>query len=156
NGEWIFYDSSNPKTDGLWRIPRAGGAAQLIVAGETIHPEVSADGEYVAFQRPEEGGTSAVEVVRVADRTVIPLATGISGPITLRVRWIGETHTVAFRALDEQGRIAIYAQTVGEPTRHLLVPGELTADTFAISPDGKHAILSVLDEASGLMLAELQ
>ncbi|HEX6099468.1 MAG TPA: protein kinase [Thermoanaerobaculia bacterium] len=161
-GDWIYYDSSNPKTDGLWRIPREGGAPELIVAGETIHPAVSADGAFVVYQRPEEGGSSAIDVVRVDDRRVFHLATGISVVTAPRAQWIGATYTIAFRAPDASGRITLFAQPF-EPgadtagARRELLPGdaEAVAETFAISPDGTRAVLSVIDEASGLMLAEL-
>jgi eukaryotic-like serine/threonine-protein kinase len=161
NGEWIYYDSSNPKTDGLWRIPREGGAPELVVAGETIHPAVSADGVFVVYQRPEEGGASAIDVVRVADGRVFHLATGVTGVNATRAQWIGATHTIAFRAPDASGRITIVAQPF-EPgvdtsaSRRELLPADAdaVAETFALSPDGTRAVLSVIDEASGLMLAE--
>jgi TolB protein len=158
-GDWLFYDSSNPKTEGLMRMPRGGGAPHVVVATETIHPEVSADGQYVAYQHPEEEGTVAIDVVRVADGKVFTLAGGFAHEIVMRVRWIGATHAIAFRALDAQGQIAIFAQdfipdTDTTHTRRQLVSGDATPETFAIAPDGKHAILSVIDEASGLMMAE--
>jgi eukaryotic-like serine/threonine-protein kinase len=162
NGEWIYYDSSNPKTDGLWRIPREGGAPELVVAGETIHPVVSADGAFVVYQRPEEGGSSAIDVVRVDDRRVFHLARGITGLTAVRAQWIGATHTIAFRAPDASGRVTLFAQpfepgTDTTATRRELLPADAdaVAETFAISPDGTRAVLSVIDEASGLMLAEL-
>ncbi|HET8773628.1 MAG TPA: protein kinase [Thermoanaerobaculia bacterium] len=162
SGEWVYYDSSNPKTDGLWRMPREGGAPELVVSGETIHPVVSADGAFVVYQRPEEGGSSAIDVVRVSDRRVFHLATGVSGIVGIRAQWIGATHTIAFRAPDASGRITIFAQPF-EPdadttaSRRELLPADAdaVAETFAISPDGTHAVLSVVDEASALMIAEL-
>jgi serine/threonine protein kinase len=162
SGEWIYYDSSNPKTDGLWRIPREGGAPELIVAGETIHPAVSADGAFVVYQRPEEGGSSAIDVVRVDDRRVFHLALGIGGGTNAtRAQWIGATHTVAFRAQDASGRVTLFAQPFEPGTdttaaRRELLPADADAiaETFAISPDGTRAVLSVIDEASGLMIAE--
>ncbi|HYH08378.1 MAG TPA: protein kinase [Thermoanaerobaculia bacterium] len=154
-GDWIFYDSSNPKRDGLWRIARNGGEAKLVVAGETIHPTVSADGEYVVYQRPEAGGAAAIDVVRVRDSAVFNLASGITGLVALRATWIGATHTIAYRAPDANGRLTLFAQdfTPGvTTTRRVLIAAD--AETFAISPDGTRAIISVIDEASGLMLAE--
>jgi serine/threonine protein kinase/Tol biopolymer transport system component len=160
-GDWIFYDSSNPKKDGLWRMPRAGGAPLLVSAAETIHPSVSADGAFAAYQKPEAGGASSVEIVRVADGAVFPLVTGLTGLNALRVRWIGATHTVAYRAEDASGAIAVFAQefvpgTDTTSTRRQLTRGDpdATPETFAISDDGKRAILAVVDEASGLMIAE--
>ncbi|HYI11592.1 MAG TPA: protein kinase [Thermoanaerobaculia bacterium] len=154
SGDWVFYDSTNPKTDGLWRIPPGGGTAKLVVAGETIHPEVSADGEFVAYQRPEAGGSAAIDVVRVADGTVTPLVSGISGVFGVRARWIGTSHVVAFRALDERGRITLFAQDLAGGSRRKLIDLDAEPETYAISPDGKRAILSVIDEGSGLMMAE--
>jgi serine/threonine protein kinase len=160
SGEWIYYDSSNPKGDGLWRIARTGGAAELVVAGETVHPTVSADGTLVAYQRPESGGGNAIDVVRVADRRVFNVASGIAVH-AVRAQWIGHSHTLAFRATNASGRVTLYAQDVqpGGTTmaarRPLLASDvDAVAETFAISPDGTRAVLSVIDEASGLMIAE--
>ena len=161
DAEWVYYDSSNPKTDGLWRVPREGGAPELIVSGETIHPVVSADGAYVVYQRPEEGGASAIDVVRVADRRVFHFASGIGGVVAMRAQWIGTTHTIAFRAPDALGRLTLFAQPF-EPgadttaSRRELMPADAdaVAETFAVSPDGTRAVLSVIDEASGLMIVE--
>ena len=160
-GDWIFYDSSNPKSDGVWRIPRGGGAAALVIAAETIHPEVSADGQYVVYQRPEAGGSLALDVARVADGKVFVLASGITGVDYVRARWMGSTHAIAFRAPADGGVIALFAQEFREDadttaTRRQLFAAAIdeTPETFAISPDGKRAILSIIDEASGVMMAE--
>jgi hypothetical protein len=152
SGDWIYYDSTNPKHDGLWRIRRDGTGAELVVAGETVHPVASADGAYVAYHVPGEAGLSEVRVVRTADRQVSTLASGLSGVNALRPQWIGATHTVAFRALDASGHVAIFAQELGAATRRPLIVAE--AETFAIAPDGTKAVLSLIDEASGLMMAE--
>ena len=161
SGESIIYDSTNPKTDGLWRIGRDGSGAAMIVAGETIHPHVSADGQYAAYQAPKGGGAWGIDVVRIADGEVFPLATGVTGVTTLRARWMAGTHTVAFRAPGPNGEIAIFAQDfrAGEDTtatrRQLAIgDGSATPETFAISADGKRAIVAVVEEASGLMMAE--
>ena len=152
SGDWIYYDSTNPKHDGLWRIRRDGTGAELVVAGETVHPVASADGAYVAYHVPGEAGLSEVRIVRTADRQVITLASGLTGVNALRPQWIGTTHTVAFRAADASGHVTIFAQDLGATTRRPLVVAE--AETFAISPDGTKAVLSLIDEASGLMMAE--
>lgn len=162
SGDAVFYDSTGPQRDGMWRQPLSGNAApRLLIAGETIHPAVSADGAYVAYQRPDPGGTQAIDVVRVADGTVFSLAHGLAGVSSVRVQWIGATHAIAFRAADPRGRVSLFAQDF-EPgrdtsaTRRVLLPpdADVTAETFAVSPDGTRAVLSVIDEATGLMMAE--
>ena len=161
HGQWLIYDSSNPKTDGIWRIPRGGGTPSLVLAAETMHPEVSADGEYVVYQHPEGQTTWGIDVARVSDGRVFTLVTGIASPTLLRARWIGNTHTIAFRGVDAAGTVALFAQDFrpGEDTRatrRQLTPSDPDAapETFAISPDGKRAIIAVPDEAAGLMMAE--
>ncbi|MEO8379568.1 MAG: protein kinase [Acidobacteriota bacterium] len=160
NGEWIYYDSSNPKSDGVWRVPRGGGPAQLVVAGETLHPAVSADGQYVAFQRPDSGRGSTIVVVRATGGEVFSTQSSL-GTTSVRAHWIGTTHTLAFRAADAGGRITLFAQDVVPmtdtiATRRQLIPADpdSAAESFAISPDGQRAVLSIIDEASGLMIAE--
>ncbi|HWW61355.1 MAG TPA: protein kinase, partial [Thermoanaerobaculia bacterium] len=150
SGDWVYYDSSNPRHDGLFRMPRAGGEAKLVVAGETIHPIVSADGAFVVYQRPEAEGTSSIDVVRVADGKVFNLAARIGGIVALRAHWIGTTHTIAFRT-----REGIVAQDFVPGVETASSRRQLTADaeTFVISPDGTRAILSFVDEGSALMIA---
>jgi serine/threonine protein kinase len=157
SGDWIYYDSTNPKHDGLWRIRRDGTGAEMLVAGETPHPTVSADGQYVAYQKPSLGGANAIQVLRVADREVFTLAKDIVGVQAVRAHWIGATHSVAFRALDANGSVAVFAQDFvpaedTRATRRPLIVAE--AETFAVAPDGSKAVLSLIDEASGLMMAE--
>jgi Tol biopolymer transport system component len=160
-GDWVYYDSSNPQRDALVRIPRGGGKVTPVLEGETTHPEVSADGAFVVYSRPEESGPIAIDVVRVADGTVFPFARGFTGAVSVRARWIGATHTIAFRTRDADGTISLYAQeflpgTDTTATRRKLISTDPDAvlETFAVSPDGKRAILAIVDEASGLMMAE--
>ncbi len=161
-GDWVFYDSSNhPRRDALMRIPRSGGQATLVVEGETTHPEVSSDGAYAVYSRPQGGGPIAIDVVRVADGTVFRFASDLTGIPSVRARWFGATHTIAFRAGDIDGKISLYAQefrpgvdTTSTRRRLLSTDADAVLETFAISPDGKRAILAIIDEASGLMMAE--
>ena len=99
--------------------------------------------------------------MRVADGTVHPLARGLTGIGSVRARWIGATHTIAFRVRDADGTISLYAQEFRPgvdttATRRLLISTDADAplETFAISPYGKSAVLAIVDEASGLMMAE--
>jgi hypothetical protein len=159
DGRWIYYDSSNPKQpDGLWRVRNDGGAAERVIEAETAHPEVSADGEYVLYQPFDPSRTGAIAIVRVSDRAVFTLASGLNSGM-VRARWIGTTHTVAFRAADAQGRIGIFAQDF-DPTRdtsamrRAILVDDNDPETFAISADGTRIVRSVLDEASGIMIAD--
>ena len=134
----------------------------VVLEGETAHPEVSADGAFVVYSRPEGGGPVAVDVVRISDGAVFPFARGLmSGTLSARPRWIGATHTIAFRARDENGTIALFAQgfqpgvdTTSTRRQLTISDPDAIPETFAISSDGKKAIVAIVDEASGLMIAE--
>lgn len=157
----MVYDSSNPAMDGLIQLPAAGGAPRILVRGETIHPELSPDGRYVVYSRPETGGSTAIDVVDITDATVTNVARHITGVSATRARWIGQSRTIAFRAAAPDGRVTLFAQEFDPgrdtaSTRRPLLPGESgpQVETFAISPDGTRAVLGVIDDGSSLMLAE--
>lgn len=162
DSSWVYYDSSHPSKEGLWRMRVDGTEARQVYAGETIHPEVSADGAYVVFHGAEAEGTSSVHVLRASDGVVFTLTSGLRHRDAGRARWLGATHTVVYRSPDDSGRWALFAQDFvpgvdTSATRRTLV--ELDADTdvetFAFSPDGSRAILSLLEPASSLMMGEL-
>ena len=155
----VLYDSSNPAKEGLWRMGRDGSNAVQVVRAETAHPEVSADGQYIVYHRPADGG-QIVEAVRVADGARFIVAR-LNGPDTGRSRWLGASHTVVFEGLDEEGRSGLYAQdfvagTETAATRRKLAgfDAQTTVETFAIAPDGRRAVLSVREPSSGLMIAD--
>jgi len=155
DGGWIYYDSSHPQKDGLWRVHPDGSAAAMVVRGETAHPAVSADGAYVLFHRPEpDGSTWTLVVTRLADGATFDLARLLHR--TARGQWIGATHAIAF--ITDEGLVAqdFVPGTDTTATRRSLVRLErdATIETFAISPDGKHAVLSILEPASDLMITD--
>jgi eukaryotic-like serine/threonine-protein kinase len=161
DGSWIYYDASGPK-EGLWRVRPDGSGAVLIAAGETAHPEVSADGQYVAYHSPDKVvvGTSHVEVLRIADGARFTLAKASRGA---RPRWLGAAHTIVFINEDAQQRSGLFAQDFvpgsdTSATRRKLAgfDRDTTIETFALSPDGTRAVVSVLEPSSGLMVADLR
>ena len=158
-GERVFYDSSNPEKEGLWRIERDGSGATRVYEGETAHPEASADGKYVVFHAPE-ADSAMVQVVRVEDGALFTVARGLRPRDAGRSRWLGASHTIVFEADDEQGRSGLFAQDFVENAdtsasrRRLAGFDSATAvETFAVSPDGQRIVLSLLEPSTSLMLA---
>jgi Tol biopolymer transport system component len=158
DGSWIYYDSTDPQQkDGLWRVRSDGDGAERVIEAETAHPEVSADGQFVVYHTFDAGGSGTIAVVRVSDRKVFPVATGLTA--FSRPRWIGATHTLAYRAADASGTLGIFAQEFDperdtRDTRRVLLIDDEVPETFAISPDGRRIIRSVVAEASGILVAE--
>jgi len=151
--DWIYYDSSHREKDGLWRVRPDGSAASMVVRGETAHPAISADGEYVLFHRPDAGGgTWTLVVMRIADGTTFEFARSLRR--AARGRWLGMTHTVVFIA--DEGLMSQEFVPGSDTTaiRRVLVhlDRDTTIETFGISPDGKRAVLSILEPASDLMI----
>lgn len=159
DAQWIFYDSSNPSKEGLWRMRRDGSSAALVVRAETAHPEVSADGRFIVYHRPAEAW-QIVEIVEVATGVRHTLAR-VKGVDAGRARWAGNTSTVVYEAEDEEGRSGLYVQeftprrdTFATRRRLAGFDPETTVETFAISPDGRRAVLSLREPSSGLMIAD--
>jgi len=153
--DWIYYDSSHPQKDGLWRVHPDGGAAAMVLRGETAHPAVSADGEYVLFHRPEpDGGTWTLVVMRIADGTTFELARALRRSV--RGQWLGATHTIVYIA--EEGLMAqdfVPGRDTTSTHRPLTrLDRDATIETFGISQDGKRAVLSILEPASDLMITD--
>ena len=159
--DWIYYDSTNPESDGLWRRRVRDGHAEMVIAGETIHPATSRDGEYVVYQRPETGGAAALDVVRTRDGARFAFIQGVSGIPTLRAQWMGGEPAIAFRALTDAGTVAVFVQDFRfnedtSATRRLLLDSgsDASIETFAISPDATRAVIAVIDEASAIVIAD--
>jgi len=154
-GNWIYYDSSHPQKDGLWRVHVDGSAAAMVVRGETAHPAVSADGEFVLFHRPEaDGGTWTLVVTRIADGATFDVARMLRR--AARGQWIGATHTIAY--ITDEGLFAqefVPGTDTTATRRALVTPGrDATIETFGIAPDGRHAVLSIFEPESDLMITD--
>jgi len=155
DSSWVYYDSSHPEKDGLWRVRADGSAAAMVVRGETAHPEVSADGDYVLFHRPEsDTGTGTLAVMRISDGATFALARSLRG--SARGRWVGTTHTIAFLTEDGLVEQEFIPGTDTTSMRRVLVhrDRDATIETFAISADGTRAVLSILEPASDLMVTD--
>src|SRR6185436_9953205 len=140
DGSWIYYDASGPN-EGLWRVRPDGRDAARVARGETAHPEISADGQFVVYHAPDEsiGVGRKVEVVRAADGVVLTIARGMRDG---RPRWLGAKNVIVFASEDGQRRSGLFAQDFvagveTSPTRRVLAgfDRDTTIETFAISPD---------------------
>ena len=164
DGQWVFYSSAHPAKSGLWRIPVAGGDGDLLWRTGSLIPDLSRDDRYVSVIA--EVGTPEAKLA-VFDRTegkVLPHSVPLQ-PLPGTVQ-VGRSRITP----DGGSVVHIHAGADGQP---ILVRRPLAAwrtgqgrvdtlfarekdaiETFDFSPDGKRAIVSVVDWLSGLMIAE--
>jgi Tol biopolymer transport system component len=161
DGAWILYNSSNPAQSGIWKIRADGTGAVRLVPGLWSTPDLSPDGQWVAFRT--RAVPRRLRIARVSDGRMesmaIPCNSGFNN--NARPRWLAGGREVLFNDTDKDGNGGVYAVafvpgTDTTRTRRLLsgVDSGQPIDTYAISPDGAHIIQGVVDTLDSLLLAE--
>jgi serine/threonine protein kinase len=171
DGSWIVYTSGDPAKNGIWKIRPDGSDATRLVPGVASNAEVSPDGRYASYVRWITGIGLArkVDVVEIETGRVVPFEiqlrqqTGLSTSSVLagRTRWLPGGRAIAWIGEDENGTTGVFAQDF-DPERDTSASRRKLAgfspdyvtESFGISPDGRHATLSVMRQSSNLMLAE--
>jgi serine/threonine protein kinase/Tol biopolymer transport system component len=147
--QWILYNSYNPKKMGVWKIHPDGSGATQLIKGLTQQPEVSPDGNYVAYAWYKQSAVGSTSYIRIAD-----IQTGNPVPFEVksehgRSRWMPDGKSLAYIDSNERGDLGIFVQDFipGQDTfatRRAIAgfdPDKQT-ETFAISPDGKFITLA--------------
>ena len=163
DGRWIIYVSTNLAHPGLWRMRADGSEPVRLVAGGAIQlPEVSPDGQYVLYV---DGLSSKIIVVRLRDGAPAPFEIPIvrrSNTTTVlgRARWTPDGRAIAFVGQDEQAVNGIFVQDFvpgrdTASTRRKLggFDPENSAETFAISPDGKMLTIGGWEQMFNIVIA---
>jgi len=160
----VIYSSSHPQTAGLWRVPAAGGDGEWLMKTASLVPDLSPDGRYVSVIT-EVGTISAkLSVFDLQTKKPLPVAVPLQvypGTVqTGRSRFMPAGASVAYIYTRSDGQPMLlrrplsYWQT-GEGRADTLFAGSREAiESFDFSPDGKRAIVSVVDWLSGLTIAE--
>ena len=159
DGNWIVYSSGNPAKNGVWKIRQDGSQATRLVAGPTLVPDVSPDGQYSLYVPNVTGKPYQVKVLRIADGS--PVSFEILSDVFPRSRWMPDGKAIAFLGQDEKGVRGVFAQdfAAGQDTsksRRALggFDSDATAESFGISPDGSHIAIASREQLSSLMMAE--
>jgi TolB protein len=159
----IYYAVTNTPEPGLWTILPNGSAGPKV--GPCINiPDTSPDGNYVACPDIDTG---TIRVVRLADRKVIQFAIEVPHPrpsetLMGRPRWSPDGRSLYFLGQDERGVNGVFVQDfdperVDTSASRRKVGGfdpSLEAESFAISPDGKHLVIAFLDRTYGISTIE--
>jgi len=167
DGQWAVYNSYNPASPGVWRIRLDGTEAKRIAEDGTSQlPEVSPDGKWVAYSTSGVG-TRSLFVVGIDGGEPFQLATLPWGASSARsgnfspgrARWTADGKAIVYLACDEDGSCGLQQQdfvagkdttsTIRKVTEfNLYAP----AESFSMSPDGKHYTVSSSEESARLVI----
>ena len=159
DGNWIVYSSGNPARNGVWKIRQDGSQATRLVAGPTLVPDVSPDGQYCLYVPNTSGKPYRVKVLRISDAATVPFE--IESDVFPRSRWMPDGKAIAFIGQDEKGVRGVFIQDFAagqDTTRTRKQLGgfdtDATAESFGIAPDGMRMAIAAREQLSSLMMAE--
>jgi len=159
DGDWIVYSSGNPAKNGVWKVRKNGSQATRLVAGPTLVPDVSPDGQYCLYVPNVTGKPYQVKVLRLADGAAVPFE--ILSDVFPRSRWMPDGKAIAFIGQDEKGVRGVFVQdfAAGQDTGKTRRPlggfdSDSTAESFGIAPDGVRMAMAAREQLSSLMMAE--
>jgi eukaryotic-like serine/threonine-protein kinase len=159
DGNWIVYSSGNPAKNGVWKVRKDGSQATRLVAGPTLVPDVSPDGQYCLYVPNVSGKPYQVKVLRLADASAVPFE--ILGDVFPRSRWMPDGKAIAFIGQDEKGVRGVFVQdfAAGQDTAKTRRPlggfdADSTAESFGIASDGMRMAMAAREQLSSLMMAE--
>jgi len=164
DGRAVIYSSANPARAGLWRVPVEGGEAEWLLRGGTLIPDLSPDGRYVSVITDVGTLAPKLGVFDLTERKLLDspvLLYFLPGPIRVgRSRITPDGSAVVYVHGREDGRTILLrrplsAWRTGEGRTDTLFAGVTDGiASFGLSPDGRRAMLSVVDRLSGLLVAE--
>ena len=168
DGKWIIYASGNPAHRGIWKIRPDGSGAVRLVSATVVIPEVSPDGQYVAYLTNRRTPMASVRVATVADGRDVPfsIAVGSQGRggsffTTGRTRWMPDGKAIAYIGQNESGHYGVYVQdfipgrdTTGSRRPLAGFDADTATESFAFSRDGKWLTTAGWEQLSSVMIAE--
>ena len=160
----VFYSSAHPTKSGLWRIPVAGGEGKLLLREGTLIPDLSPDGSHLSVITGVGTVESRLSVLDVDQGTLLPGYVPLQvlpGTVQMgRSRFTPDGSAVAYVFGSDDGRpmllrrpLSAWRTGVGR-TDTLFARSTETIESFDFSPDGRRAVVSVVDWLSGLTVAE--
>jgi Tol biopolymer transport system component len=164
DARWALYSSASPAKSGLWRVPLDGGQEERVLRNGTLIPDLSPDGRYVSLILDVGTLASKLSVLDLETRRTLP------APVVLRVspgtvqtgrsRWLPDGNSIAYVFVRDDGRALLLrrplsAWRTGAGEIDTLFAGSAeTIESFHFSPDGKRAVVSVVDWLSGLTITD--
>ena len=166
DGQWIVYNSFHPQKTGVWKIRADGTEATRIISVRTAIPEMSPDGQYVAYIADGRSTRQAIRIFRLSDGqdmgfSIPVLAKRRTTAIVGRTRWTPDGKAIAFLAQDDEGVNGVFVQDFvpfqdTTATRRKLggFDRERATESFGISPDGKQLMVAGWEQLFSLFSVE--
>jgi Tol biopolymer transport system component len=160
----VIYSSAHPAKSGIWRIPVAGGEGEFLFRAGTLIPDLSPDGRYLSCITDVGTIEAKLSVFDLAERKALPNPVPLQvlpGTVQIgRSRFTPDGNAVVHISAKPDGhpilvRRPLSAWSGGAGRVDTLFAGSTeTIESFGLSPDGKRAVVSVVDWLSGLSIAE--
>ncbi len=166
DGRWIVYWSAAPQKQGLWRMRSDGSEATRILDGAVNLSDVSPDGRWAAALVTDVANLRQIlRFVEIESGRLVPFQLDVPSPridvLLGRPRWTPDSRSIAYLALDEQGKTAIFEApfdpTGRAPATHVKIaapPAGAVLESYGLSPDGTRIALACARLSKHLVLAE--
>ncbi|HEX2831435.1 MAG TPA: protein kinase [Thermoanaerobaculia bacterium] len=163
---WVVYNSFHPQKGGIWKVRLDGTRATHVVTERAALPDVSPDGQYVAYLSQSRTANATIRVARVSDGkdmgiSIAPPQSRRTAAILGRVRWMPDGKALAFLAQNEEGVNGIFVQDFvpnvdTAATRRPLggFDRERAAESFGIAPNGKAMTVAGWEQLFSLFSVE--
>ena len=144
DGSNLAFVSDRGGKDGIWKLPKLGGAPISLLPNATS-PAVAPDGGQLAFSRPDETGSLRIWIAPLSDLSRARLVTRASDGVWdhLRPAWSPDSRTLCYETND--GLFLVSAS--GGGARRLTL-GRNQEHGCEWAPDGRHIYYSSLAEGS--------
>jgi Tol biopolymer transport system component len=160
----VIYSSANPGKTGLWRVSVTGDGGELLHRTTTLIPDLSPDGRHVSVITDVGTIEARLCVFDLNERKLLPGAVPLQvvpGTVQMgRSRFTPDGNSIVFVQLGAHGEPVLVkrplsAWRTGAGGAETLFPAATEGiESFAFSPDGKRATVSVVDWLSSLTIAE--
>ncbi len=164
DGRWVLYSSGHPRKSGLWRTPIEGGVGEWLLRTTTLLPELAPDGRMAAVITDVGTPRAQLSVIDLDTRRLLPHAVPLQtvpGVTQLgRSRFTPDGRAVVFVSIRGDGQPVLVRRpvsawdTADSRSDTLFADARESIESFAISPDGRRAALSVVDWLSSLTIAD--